>query len=117
MAGRNVKEIDKKKLIIDSGGICALTKRSCIDEEVITGQFCHNEGHSKNGPRHNPELKNKDGEENLLFLYGSMNKVIDTHVKKYTVEVLNTIKKNHNKKIRKKQEEVKNNNNSFWDEI
>lgn len=92
-----------------SGNICAFP--DCDEpiydtvECVYVGELAHIEAENKGGLRYNPKQtdKERNGAQNLMFMCRNHHGRIDkkTNVKKYTVEVLQKMKGNHEASVQK----------------
>ena len=67
------------------------------DDASLVGENCHIVAKSKNGPRGNSALTEKERKkyDNLIFMCGVHHKLIDDQPNTYTVDVLLQMKKNH----------------------
>lgn len=91
-----------KRLFAFSANQCAIPAcdRSIVQPDgAVTGEICHIASRQKNGPRYDPLLTENecDSFENLILLCETHHKIIDTNVRKYTVELLRQIKLTHEK--------------------
>lgn len=70
------------------------------DDGTLTGECCHIEAYSKDGPRYNEQQtdEERNGYDNLVLMCHRHHKIIDSHPEQYTVERLNIIKKTHENK-------------------
>jgi len=97
MAGPTLATI--KRLFAVSGNRCAFPgcTRPLVTEGTVTGEVCHIEAQSANGPRYDPRQtdRQRHGFENLILMCPSHHKVIDADPETYTVERLLEIKAQH----------------------
>lgn len=87
-------------LYAHSGNCCAFEGcHSPIfeDDGTLTGECCHIESYSPNGPRYNKQQTEteRNGYDNLILMCARHHKIIDSHPEQYTVEKLKSFKKNH----------------------
>ncbi|GIP52913.1 HNH endonuclease [Paenibacillus vini] len=97
-----------------SGNICAFT--NCCEpiydteEGVYVGELAHIEAESEGGLRYNPDQtdKERNGVQNLMFMCRNHHGRIDkkANVKKYTVEVLREMKKNHEASVQELDKKI-----------
>lgn len=89
-----------------SGGSCAICKSELtkkVDQKhLVLGQECHIRSQKLNGPRYAAEypFDKLNTPDNLILLCRNHHKEIDDFVDKYTVEVLERIKLEHEKLIK-----------------
>lgn len=97
---------DLKLLFGKSGKLCAnpkcrkeliIEKTNVGDNESIVGQMAHIKGDKPNSKRYDSTMskKERNGYENLILLCSICHKMIDNQDKKYTVEKLHEMKKEH----------------------
>lgn len=97
------------------------------DNNQITGECCHIEAYSPNGPRYNPALSDEkcNEYENLILLCSHHHKIIDGDPKTYTVDVLQNMKNTHEKKYSASNlmlsetmiNQLRNSSQQFWENI
>ena len=100
-----VKTTTLRELYLKSGNKCAFPGCShvLVDEKgIFQGQVCHIEAASKGGPRFNNTSTNEDRRDikNLILLCKDHHTEIDTLIDEYTVEGLQAMKRNHEKKCK-----------------
>ena len=100
MARRSIDPNTLRFLYGKSGNKCAFP--GCCepifeDDGTLTGECCHIEAYSANGPRYNSNttIEQKNSEANLIMLCSRHHKIVDTHPQEYTVERLTEFKHNH----------------------
>lgn len=104
MARRNtIPNKTLRLLYAHSGNCCAFEgyhNPIFEDDGTLTGECCHIEAYSKDGPRYNEQQtdEERNGYGNLVFMCHRHHKIIDSHPEQYTVEKLKTIKKSHENK-------------------
>lgn len=108
---------DKTRKILwgGSGKLCAICRQQLVvdetelDAESVVGDECHIISGAPAGPRHRPGISEGelDAVVNLILLCKVHHKMIDDQHETYTVELLHSIKHNHEKwvRIRLKDEE------------
>lgn len=80
---------------------CALCRIELVsdknehDRNLNIGDECHIISEKENGPRHDKNLTEYDEYDNLILLCKNHHRTIDELHETYTVEILKTIKKNH----------------------
>ena len=88
-----------KQLFAISGNQCAFPgcEASLVINNIVTGEICHIEAQSPEGPRYDPRQTDEErhGFANLLLLCPAHHKVVDTDPATYTVEWLRQIKTEH----------------------
>ncbi len=89
-----------RRLYAHSGNCCAF--EGCNnpifeDDGTLTGECCHIESYSPDGPRYNERQtdEERNGYENLMLMCSRHHKIIDSHPIKYSVENLRKIKNTH----------------------
>ena len=94
----------QKRLFAVSGNRCSFRecKQTLVDKPSgkVTGRICHIKGNQPNSKRHDPNQSEaeRQGFGNLLVMCPIHHDVIDTDDKVYTVEVLHTLKAEHEAK-------------------
>lgn len=130
MRRRYIKANVLKVLFAHSGNQCAYPG-CCLpifeDNNQLTGECCHIEAYSKNGPRYNPALSDEkcNEYENLILLCSRHHKIIDGDPQTYTVNILQNIKGTHEKKYSASHlrlsetmiSQLRNSTQYFWDTI
>lgn len=98
-------------LYAHSGNCCAF--EGCHlpifeDDGTLTGECCHIEAYSSNGPRYNEQQTDEDrnGYDNLVLMCSRHHKIIDNHPEQYTVEKLKSIKESHENQYKVQQLEA-----------
>ena len=87
-------------LYAHSGNCCAFEGCNCPifeDDGTLTGECCHIESYSPDGPRYNKRQTDEDrnGYDNLMLMCARHHKIIDSHPEQYSVKKLKSIKKSH----------------------
>lgn len=103
MKSRSIKPSVLRLLYAHSGNQCAFPgceQPIFEDNGQLTGECCHIEAFSKNGPRYNPHLSDDKCNDynNLVLMCSRHHKIIDGDTITYSVEHLNEIKYNHESK-------------------
>lgn len=104
---------DKTRKILwgRSGNRCAICRQHLVvdetnvDAESVVGDECHINSGAPNGPRHDPtafDLGMVDDLSNLLLLCRVHHKMVDDQFETYTIELLRSIKKNHEQWVESK---------------
>ena len=98
-------------LYAHSGNCCAFEGcHSPIfeDDGTLTGECCHIEAYSPNGPRYNEQQTNEERNryDNLILMCARHHKIIDSHTDEYTVEKLKILKGTHEKQFTAQQLEA-----------
>lgn len=100
-----------KLLFAHSGNCCAF--EGCYspifeNDGTLTGECCHIESYSPNGPRFNKQQtdKERNGYDNLILMCARHHKIIDTHPEEYPVEKLKSLKKTHESRYYSQQLEA-----------
>lgn len=72
------------------------------DDNQLTGECCHIEAYSKEGPRYNDVLSDDkcNGYDNLILLCSRHHKIVDADYHTYTVEYLKEMKRVHEETFR-----------------
>ena len=67
------------------------------DDGTLTGECCHIEAYSPDGPRYNEQQteEERNGYDNLVLMCHRHHKIIDSHPEQYSVEELKRLKGNH----------------------
>lgn len=86
-----------------SGNRCAICRRELVvdathdDDDSVVGEECHIVSRMVHGPRSDPSLPEDrlDDTENLILLCPVHHKVVDDQQGSYTVEMLRTLKADH----------------------
>lgn len=96
---------DKTRKILwgRSGNRCAFCRQELVvnstdkDDAAVVGDECHIVSPRNLGPRHRPDLPpdSLDLAENLILLCRTHHKMVDDQMETYTIEVLGTLKTNH----------------------
>lgn len=105
VARQDIPEKEIKLLCLMSGGVCAVREcgRSLIepgtslDDAVVTGEAAHIVADSRQGPRgdHPLDEKERNKHTNLILLCREHHKVIDSQPHSYSVAVLQQMKYDH----------------------
>lgn len=98
-----IGERTRKALWARSGNRCAICRQILIvdgtadDRESVVGEECHIVSGSPRGPRFDPQYSSGqvDDISNLLLLCGTHHKMVDDQFETYSVDVLRTIRANH----------------------
>lgn len=97
----------RKILWSKSGNRCAICKHELVknleneNSNFILGEECHIISSKTNGPRGKiNQLNNYDTYENLILLCANDHKLIDEYPETFTVDILNSLKINHENWIR-----------------
>lgn len=92
----------RKILWSKSGNRCAICKNPLVHKmelenaNFIVGEECHIVSSKENGPRgRSRKLKNYDEYENLILLCANDHKLIDEFPETFTIEIIESIKDNH----------------------
>jgi hypothetical protein len=98
-------------LYAHSGNCCAFEGcHSPIfeDDGTLTGECCHIEANSPNGPRYNEKQTNEErnGYDNLVLMCARHHKIIDSRSEQYTVEKIKALKQVHENKYTVQQLEA-----------
>lgn len=101
MAQRNTIPAKTLRLLYAHSGNCCAYE-GCHnpifeDDGTLTGECCHIESYSPEGPRYN-ELQTdeeRNGYDNLMLMCSRHHKIIDNHPEQYPVERLKATKKAH----------------------
>ncbi len=98
---------DKTRKILwgRSGNRCAIFRHELVvdatpgDDESVIGEECHIVSRAGSGPRFNPSVPESDLDDsaNLTLLCRVHHKMVDDQHETYTVEVLRSLKANHEK--------------------
>lgn len=99
---KNISIRVQKELYAKSGNICAFPgcNQNLISNETNNSNICHIISKKPNGPRHDPNYKNYDHDENLILLCLNHHNEVDKNVDKYTVDALRNMKEMHEQSIR-----------------
>ncbi len=93
----------KYRLYALSGNRCALCDSPIFENSCNTGEICHIQAISENGPRYNPNLTNEivNSYENLILLCPRCHKRIDdeSNLNIFTVDYLKKYKNDHEKRV------------------
>ena len=90
-----------KKLFAFSKNVCAFPEcnNTIVDYEykTVIGEICHIKGRSPGSARYDPEQPDNERNafENLILLCPKHHKIIDSNPEKFTVEVLQRMKEEH----------------------
>jgi hypothetical protein len=97
----------RKTLWARSGNRCAMCRIEIVaeqnehDKNLNIGDECHIVSSQPNGPRHIPNYKKDyDSYDNLILLCKNHHRTIDELWETYTIDLLETVKKNHESWIR-----------------
>lgn len=106
---------DKNRKILwgKSGNRCAMCRLplvvdpTLLDSESVVGDECHIISNAKGGPRHDPHFSSFEIDElsNLMLLCRVHHKLIDDQAETYTVDLLRSMKANHEKWVEHKLKE------------
>src|SRR5260370_10012217 len=102
---RNITSADVKRLLLDSGGICAfpecgrrlVSPDSAEESGAITAELAHIVADSREGPRGNVPLseEERNRHENLIVLCPEHHKVVDSQPNTFSIQVLRQMKLDH----------------------
>ena len=86
---------------------------------TIVGEECHIEAQSEGGPRFNEKLNSKqiDSYENVILLCPTHHRIIDDNPQKYTVDVLNKMKTEHEERVRRSLEDKSEYDDLYYESI
>lgn len=104
MSSRTINPNTLRVLYAHSGNQCAFPD-CCLpifeDNNQLTGECCHIEAFSKNGPRYNENLsvEERNGYDNLILLCARHHKIIDGEPETFPVDYLKGIKQHHEAKF------------------
>lgn len=95
-----------KRLFALSNNVCAFPRCNTnivADSGSVTGKICHIKAKSSKGPRFDPNQTNEErnAPSNLILLCAQHHDIIDKEPAIYTVEILQEIKSEHEKRGRK----------------
>lgn len=96
-----ISDRTRKILWVKAGGRCSIcrvqlvTEGTEVDDPSVFGEEAHIVGKGKNGPRSRATASDIDSYDNLILLCRKHHKQIDDQVGHYTVERLNSIKREH----------------------
>jgi hypothetical protein len=103
---------DKNRKILwgKSGNRCAMCRHPLVvdqtdlDSESVVGEECHIVSGAPNGPRRDPNFPTGEINEltNLILLCRVHHKLVDDQAETYTVELLHSMKANHEKWVEEK---------------
>ncbi|NTU59108.1 MAG: HNH endonuclease [Chlorobiaceae bacterium] len=106
---------DKNRKILwgKSGNRCAMCRHplvvdsTSLDSESVVGDECHIISNAKGGPRHDARFPSFEIDElsNLMLLCRVHHKLVDDQDETYTVDLLRSIKENHEKWVENKLKE------------
>lgn len=130
MKSRTIKPSILRLLFAHSGNRCAFPECNLPifeDNGQLTGECCHIEAYSKNGPRYNEKLSDEEvnGYDNLILMCSRHHKIIDGDPISFSVTKLNEIKTNHEKcysastikLTHSMMEQLQHSSKRFWDAI
>lgn len=130
MKSRYIKANVLRALFAHSGNQCAYPGCGLPifeDNNQLTGECCHIEAYSKNGPRYNPALSDEkcNNYENLILMCSRHHKIIDGDSQTYSVDVLRSMKSTHEKKYSASNlrlsetmiNQLRNSTPRFWENI
>jgi hypothetical protein len=102
---RNITSADVKRLLLDSGGICAfpecgrrlVSPDSAEESGAIIAELAHIVADSREGPRGNVPLseEERNRNENLIVLCPEHHKVVDSQPNTFSIQVLRQMKLDH----------------------
>ena len=130
MKSRSINPSVLRLLYAHSGNRCAFPDCDVPifeDNGQLTGECCHIEAFSKNGPRYNENMSDEDinGYDNLILMCSRHHKIIDGDPISFSVDRLKEIKTNHEKNYSAStiklthfmMEQLQNSSKMFWDKI
>ncbi|UDM62943.1 HNH endonuclease [Pseudoalteromonas piscicida] len=89
-----------KKLYGLAAGRCSICRKSVFKEDIHIGEMAHIIARNPNGARGNEELfGNKNSYDNLILLCPNHHTEVDNKPSTYTVDVLHSIKAEHEKNV------------------
>jgi hypothetical protein len=110
--GSAIKIVDMKRLLLESGGICAfpgcrrpLVTADAPDEPgAVIAEVAHIVAESREGPRGSDPLseEERNQSENLIVVCPEHHKVIDSQPKTYSIAVLRQMKMDHVSGVRRR---------------
>ena len=112
MAKRNTIPAKTLRLLYAHSGNCCAFEGCHLpifeDDGTLTGECCHIEAFSSNGPRYNERQtdEERNGYDNLVLMCPRHHKIIDSHPEQYSVEKLKSIKDTHEKQYKAQQLEA-----------
>lgn len=96
-----IKSSTIKSLYAKSGNKCAYPGcTKTLIEDTNNSNICHIISEKPNGPRHDPNYRDYDNEENLILLCRNHHNEVDTDIKKYSVNTLYSMKEKHERLIK-----------------
>ena len=103
--GRNINSTDAKRLLLESGGICAfsgcnrrlVSPDSSLDSGAVIAELAHIVADSREGPRGKVSLSDaeRNGYQNFIVLCPEHHKVIDSQPNTFSIQVLRQMKIDH----------------------
>lgn len=130
MKSRSINPSVLRLLYAHSGNRCAFPDCDVPifeDNGQLTGECCHIEAFSKNGPRYNENMSDEDinGYDNLILMCSRHHKIIDGDPISFSVDRLKEIKTNHEKNYSAStiklthfmMEQLQNSSKMFWGKI
>lgn len=106
-----IKSSTIKSLYAKSGNKCAYPGcTKTLIEDTNNSNICHIISEKPNGPRHDPNYRDYDNEENLILLCRNHHNEVDTDIKKYSVNTLYSMKERHERLIK----DLVDNNREFY---
>ena len=112
MAQRNTIPAKTLRLLYAHSGNCCAYE-GCHnpifeDDGTLTGECCHIESYSPEGPRYNIQQSNEErnGYDNLMLMCARHHKIIDNHPEQYSVEKLKHMKATHEDQYKVQQLEA-----------
>ncbi|TET25574.1 MAG: hypothetical protein E3J67_03510 [Dehalococcoidia bacterium] len=108
----SVSEHDRKILWSKAGNRCSYRYKGIIcDEELIisegekqtlVGEECHIVSKRAGNNRYIADFPNRDSYDNLILMCRKHHKIIDDNQEKYTIDILQSMKKEHEKSIKER---------------
>jgi hypothetical protein len=109
---RNISSADIKRLLLDSGGICAfpgcgrrlVSPDSPEESGAIIAELAHIVADSREGPRGNVPLseEERNKHDNLIVLCPEHHKVVDSQPNTFSIQVLRQMKSDHVAEVEKR---------------
>jgi hypothetical protein len=109
---RNISIGDIKRLLLESGGICAfpqcnrplISPDSAIEDGAVLAELAHIVADSREGPRGKTPLSDEERNQhdNLIVLCPEHHTIVDSQPNTFSIEVLRQMKRDHLAAIRSK---------------
>src|SRR2546430_13630141 len=102
---RSISSADMKRLLLESGGICAfpgcgrrlVSPDSVLEPGAVLAEVAHCVADSREGPRGQSELtdEQRNQHENLIVICPEHHTIIDSQPQTYSIQVLQQMKADH----------------------